>query len=75
MSGGLRFLCLCLESSAGVTEQQKLTNDMLAPISRYLSELQTTSSEDGSCVDNYFELLQLSLGPAGGGEIGREGIF
>lgn len=64
MTEGLKFLQLCLENSAGVKEEDRLTNKTLVPVSRYLENLHTSSS---TCIDEYLDLLLQSLGPAGGG--------
>ena len=47
-------------------KEQQLTNETLGPVSRYLSELQAAGSGKTLCVDGYLDLLQQSLGPAGG---------
>lgn len=66
MTQGLKFLQLCLETSADVNEEQRLTNQTLVPVSCYLDKLHGTSS---NCVDAYLDLLLQSLGPAGGTHI------
>ena len=63
MTQGLKFLQLCLETSAGVKEEQRLTNQTLVPVSCYLEKLYAASSNS---VDAYLDLLLQSLGPAGG---------
>ena len=60
MTEALKFLLLCLECSAGVTSEHRLTNTALKPLTHYLSQLTT------ACIDEYLDLLLQSLGPAGG---------
>lgn len=66
LTQGLKFLQLCLETSAGVKEEQRLTNQTLVPVSGYLEKLHAASSNS---VDAYLDLLLQSLGPAGGTHI------
>ena len=63
MSGALSFVRLCLEESAGVREEDRLTGSTLSPVSLYLAGLVTPGQ---TCIDQYLELLVQSLGPAGG---------
>ena len=70
MTQGLGFLRLCLETSAGVTTEQRLSNGTLTPLTRYLSEMEASvTGGGGGCVVKYLNLLQLALGPAGGGGV------
>ena len=69
MTEALGFLRLCLEESAGVSEEQRLSGTTLAPVSLYLTSLGTPHlTPDSNCVDQYLELLLQSLAPAGGKE-------
>lgn len=60
----LGFLRLCLEESAGVSEEDRFTGKTLDNVREYLLKIQPT---DLSPVELYLELLLQSLGPAGGG--------
>ena len=66
MSGALSFVRLCLEESAGVREEDRLTGSTLSPVSLYLAGLVTPGLAEQTCIDQYLELLVQSLGPAGG---------
>ena len=67
MTEALGFLVLCLEESAGVSEEQRLSGTALAPVSHYITQLVSpTSTSPQTPVDQYLELLLQSLGPAGG---------
>jgi proteasome component ECM29 len=66
MTEALGFLVLCLEESAGVSEEQRLSGTALAPISHYLTQLVSPpSTSPQTPVDQYLEVLLQSLGPAG----------
>ena len=45
LSEGLAFLRMCLAFSAGVTEEQELTNQTLPPLAEYLSKLAESSDK------------------------------
>ena len=45
MSAGLHFFSVCLEHSAGVTDEQRATHQTLKPISVYLGKLQGEGRE------------------------------
>ena len=66
MSGALSFVRLCLEESAGVREEDRLTGSTLSPVSLYLAGLVTPGQAEQTSIDQYLELLVQSLGPAGG---------
>ena len=66
LTEALAFLRLCLEESAGVSEEERLTGKTLPPVRAYLLRLATSGQPGGGCVDMYLELLLQSLGPAGG---------
>ena len=70
LTEALVFLRLCLEESAGVSEEQRLSGTTLAPVSHYLTHIVAPSPPvpGNTCVDKYYELLLMSLDPAGGTE-------
>lgn len=70
LAEGLRFMRACLSHSAGVTEEQKLTNRTLGPITTYLAQLSgSAEGEDAKVLPNYLELLKNALTPAGSAEL------
>jgi proteasome component ECM29 len=64
MTEALTFLQLCLEESAGVSEDDRLAGTTLFQVSQYLSGLVDPGAL-GTSVDQYRDLLLQSLGPAG----------
>lgn len=66
MTEALKFLWLCLETSAGVSEGDRHGNTALVPVAGYLTGLQQSSSDIAPCVNQYLDLVLQSLGPAGG---------
>ena len=47
LAEGLRFMRACLSHSAEVTEEQKLTNRTLGPITTYLAQLSGSAEGEG----------------------------
>ena len=66
MTEALKFLWLCLEASAGVSEGDRHGNTALVPVASYLTCLGTADSATAPCVSQYLDLVLQSLEPAGG---------